>query len=174
MDPTMPPKDPMLQATLRQMADITLPPPVSMMPATWGWAALAGLVVLVLAFAFWRWHRRRAQNRYRRDALADLAALESGSGSDAGRLKALNALPALIKRTALAVWPREQVASLSGPGWVNFLRTNAGKAKIEPEGFAFFAEAEYRLANDDVPDEATARRVFAAARQWIEGHHVHP
>ncbi|MCV9999633.1 DUF4381 domain-containing protein [Pararhizobium sp. YC-54] len=173
MDPATPPKDPMLQATLRQMADIALPPPVSMMPATWGWAVLAGLVVLALAFALWRWLRRRAQNRYRRDALAELAVLEARIGTGPERLQALAALPAIVKRTALAVWPREQVAALSGEPWVEFLKAHAGKARIDAESYAFFAEAEYRLAGA-APDEAAAQRSFAAARQWIEGHDVHP
>lgn len=173
MDPTTPAKDPMLQATLRQMADITLPPPVSMMPATWGWAVLAGLVVLALALALWRWLRSRVQNRYRRDALAELAVLEARISAEPDRLQALAALPAIVKRTALAVWPREQVAALSGEPWVNFLKAHAGKARIDVESYRFFAETEYRLAGA-APDEAAARRSFAAARQWIEGHDVHP
>ncbi len=172
MDPaTAPQKDPMLAMTLRQMADITLPPPVSMMPATWGWAVVAGLIVLALAFAFFLWLRQRARNRYRRDALAEIGALEAKAGNEAGRIQALSALPAILKRAALAVWPREEVVGLSGPKWVEFLKSHAGKAAIDADGFAVFAEGEYRLAN---VDEQTARRSFAAARQWIEGHDVRP
>lgn len=173
MDPAVPPKDPMLQATLRQMADITLPPPVSMMPATWGWALLAGLVALALALLLWRWLRHHAQNRYRRDALAEIAALEARIGNDTDRGEALAALPAIVKRAALAVWPREQVAALSGPAWIEFLKVHAGKAKIDAGGYSLFAEIEYRLAGA-VPDAAAARQSFAAARQWIEGHDVYP
>lgn len=171
MDPTTPQKDPMLAATIRQMADITLPPPVSMMPATWGWAVLAGLVVLALAFAVFLWLRRRARNRYRRDALAEIGALEAKAGNEAERIEALAALPAILKRAALAVWPRDEVAGLSGAKWVAFLKAHAGKAVIDADGFAAFAEGEYRMAK---VDEQTARRSFAAARQWIEGHDVHP
>jgi hypothetical protein len=172
MDPTTAPqKDPMLAATIRQMADIALPPPVSMMPATWGWAVLAGLIVLAFAIAFFLWLRRRAQNRYRRDALAEIDTLEMRAGNEAGRVEALAALPGILKRAALAVWPREQVAALNGPAWVEFLKANAGKAQADADGYAIFTDAEYRLADID---EQTARRGFAAARQWIVGHHVHP
>jgi len=172
MDPaTAPQKDPMLAMTLRQMADITLPPPVSMMPATWGWAVVAGLIVLALAFAFFLWLRQRARNRYRRDALAEIGALEAKAGNEAGRIQALAALPAILKRAALAVWPREKVAGLSGAKWVEFLKAHAGKAQVDADSYVVFAEGEYRLAK---VDEQTARRSFAAARQWIEGHDVHP
>ncbi len=171
MDPTTPQKDPMLAMTLRQMADIALPPPVSMMPATWGWAVLAGLFALALALAAFLALRRRARNRYRRDALAEIGILEAKAGDEAGRIEALAALPAILKRAALAVWPREEVAGLSGPAWVEFLKGHAGKAAIDADGYDVFAQGEYRLAKVDEP---TAQRSFAAARQWIERHDVHP
>ncbi|NVP56112.1 DUF4381 domain-containing protein [Mycoplana rhizolycopersici] len=169
-----PPTDPMLAATLRELADIALPPPVSMMPATWGWVALAALIALALAFALWRWRRHRAQNRYRREALAELAALEAAVGQAAGRADALQRLPSLIKRTALAVWPRDAVAELAGQDWSDFLRTHAGKAVLDDETYRFFAETEYRLPAAGPANEDMARRAFAGARRWIEGHDVHP
>lgn len=169
-----PPTDPMLAATLRQMADIALPPPVSMMPATWGWAALAAALALALAFVLWRWLRHRAQNRYRREALAELALLETGINRPDGRKQALASLPSLVKRTALAAWPRETVAALNGPDWSDFLKAHAGKARIEDDTYRFFAETEYRLPAASLADEAAAKRTLSAARQWIEGHDVHP
>lgn len=173
MDPT-PAPDPMLGATLRQMTDIALPPPVSMMPATWGWAALLAAVVLVLAVVLRRRLRRRARNRYRREALAELSTLEKAIDTPAGRRHALQSLPALLKRTALAAWQRETVASLSGEGWSDFLRAHAGTARIDDEAYRFFAESEYRPSDLAATDEARARHSLAAARQWIEAHDVRP
>lgn len=173
MDPA-PAPDPMLAATLRQMADIALPPPVSMLPATWGWAALFGLVALVLAAVLWRWLRRYKRNRYRREALAELSRFEKEIDQPSGRRHAMQSLPALLKRTALAAWQRDTVASLSGNEWSGFLKTHAGKARIEGEAYRFFAEGEYRPATLAAMDEATARQRLAAARQWIEGHNVRP
>lgn len=173
MDPT-PAPDPMLDVTLRQMADIALPPPVSMMPATWGWAALMAAVALVLAAVLWHWLRRRARNRYRREALAELSHLEKAIDTPAGRRHALQSLPMLLKRTALAAWQRETVASLSGEGWSDFLRAYAGTARIDDEAYRFFAESEYRPSDLASADEAKARQRLAAARQWIEAHDVRP
>lgn len=136
MDPISAP-DPMLDATLRQMADIALPPAVSMMPATWGWAALIAAVALGLAAVLWHWLRRRARNRYRREALAELSHLEKAIDTPAGRRHALQSLPMLLKRTALAAWQRETVASLSGEGWSDFLRAHAGTARIDDEAYRF-------------------------------------
>lgn len=173
MEPTTPAHDPMLDATLREMADISLPPAVSMMPATVGWAVVAMVVLLALAFALWRWLVHRAENRYRRDALAELAALEAEIGQPDGRQRALASLPALLKRTALAVWPREAVAALNGQEWADFLKSHAGKARLDDAAYRFFSETEYRLPIA-VSDDAAVRRTISAARQWIEGHDVHP
>lgn len=173
MDPISAP-DPMLDATLRQMADIALPPAVSMMPATWGWAALIAAVALGLAAVLWHWLRRRARNRYRREALAELSHLEKAIDTPAGRRHALQSLPMLLKRTALAAWQRETVASLSGEGWSDFLRAHAGTARIDDEAYRFFAESEYRPSDLASADEAKARQRLAAARQWIEAHDVRP
>lgn len=168
-----PPNDPLLDATLRQLADITVPAPVSMMPQTWGWAALGGLFLLAGAFAFWRWYRRWEANRYRREALADLRDIEAKLAAPTTRGAALAALPVLLKRTALAIWPRESVAGLHGTGWTGFLDGHSGGPVFPIASARFFEEAEYRGSEAlcAVP-EPEARTYAAAARHWIEAHHV--
>jgi hypothetical protein len=162
----------MVAATLRQMADIVLPPPVSMLPSTWGWVLLAVVAALVIVVALWVWLRRRARNLYRREAIAELASLEASIGDPAGRRIMVTMLPALIKRTALAVWPREEVAALNGREWSVFLKAHAGKAEMEEGSYQFFEETEYRSIDEASLDEATVRRLATMARQWIEAHDV--
>lgn len=173
MEGAAPSVDPGLAAALRGLADIALPPPVSMLPQTWAWAVLAALVLLAIAFALCRWYRYRELNRYRREALSELRLIERHIGAAQTRGNALAALPALLKRTALAVWPREAIANLSGRGWTGFLDAHSG-GPIFPEASAhFFEEAEYRGAATlaSVP-ESEAKAYVAAARHWIEAHHV--
>lgn len=175
MEGTTPAIDPGLAAALRGLADIALPPDVSVLPQTWAWAVLAALVVLAIAFALWRWLRYRELNRYRREALCELRSLEDRIGAVQTRGDALAALPAILKRTALAVWPRETVANLSGSGWIGFLDAHSGGPVFPAAAAHFFEEAEYRepAALASVP-EAEARAHVAAARHWIEAHHVRP
>ncbi|KQY57982.1 hypothetical protein ASD52_22040 [Ensifer sp. Root142] len=173
MEGTTPAVDPGLAAALRGLADIALPPPVSMLPQTWAWAVLAGLVLLAIAFALRRWYRHRELNRYRREALGELRQIEQRIRAAQTRGDALAALPALIKRTALAVWPRETIANLSGKGWIGFLDAHSGGPVFPTTAAHFFEEAEYRgpavLAS---VTEAEAKAHVAAARHWIEAHHV--
>ncbi|MGF6176396.1 DUF4381 domain-containing protein [Ensifer sp. 4252] len=173
MEGSTPTVDPGLAAALRGLADIVLPPPVSMLPQTWAWAVLAALVLLVIAFALWRWLRYRELNRYRREALSALRLIEQRIGAAQTRGTALAAVPVLLKSTALAVWPRETIANLSGKGWTGFLDAHSGGPVFPTAAAHFFEEAEYRgpavLAS--VP-EAEAKAHIAAARHWIEAHHV--
>ncbi|MBP1886849.1 DUF4381 domain-containing protein [Sinorhizobium mexicanum] len=174
MEPAAPATtDPALAATLRDLADVALPAPVSMLPQTWGWAVLGAIILAAVAAALWLWLRRRATNRYRREALSELAGIEQYLADPATRGMALAQLPPLLKRVALAAWPRETVADLNGPLWVGFLAARSGGARLSPEFTRFFEEAEYRGEDAlGLTDEKRARAYAAAARQWIEGHDV--
>ncbi len=154
------------EATGTQSADslvglldqLILPPepaPVSMMPETAGWWILAAIVGLALAALGWRaWGRWRA-NAYRRAALAEL----DKAGEDVA------AIAAVLRRTALAAWPRTQVAGLVGEEWVAFLRSSGDF----PEALAWrLVQAPYRAQEED------EEGVSNAAEAWIRHHRVTP
>ena len=156
---------------LEKLADIVVPEPASWLPQTWGWAALAAVALVLAAWEYTRWRRRREANRYRALALRELARLEAALDDDAARVRALAALPELLKRVALAAWPRAEVAPLSGAPWVAFLREHAGRGGLPEAAARLLDDLEYR------PSEALARlgaeeakACARAARAWIEGH----
>ena len=72
--------------------------------------------------------RRFRKNRYRRLALEELAVIEQELQQPERRAKALAEIPVLLKWTALAAFPRSEVAGLSGEKWLAFLdKTIGGK-----------------------------------------------
>ncbi len=142
------------EADLSRLADIVVPPPVPWWPPAPGWwmllaALLAGLVILLVAAARgWR------RNAYRREALAALERLEPAADA--------TAVSAILKRTALAAYPREAVASLTGRTWLAFLdRTSGDHAFAEGGGLA--AAVSGAPAEDDAA-------LLAAARRWVRHH----
>jgi hypothetical protein len=165
--------DAQTRAALEKLADIALPAPVPWIPQTWGWATL-GVVLLALAvWAFARWRRRRAANRYRVEALAELGALEARLNDESSRADAIAALPALLKRVALAAWPRREVAALSGAAWVTFLRRHAPDSALPDATTRLLDDGEYRIRGDrPAVTLDDARAVADAVRAWIEGHRV--
>ena len=80
----------------------------------------------------------------------------------------LSSLPALVKRTALAAYPRERVASLSGEAWLEFLDRTGGTRE--------FTDGAGRLLIDLAYDpsltlpESEIDGVNAVARAWILRH----
>jgi Domain of unknown function (DUF4381) len=127
------------------------------------------LLVLVCCGAWRAWRRWRA-TAYRRAALAEWRQLKSQAVDPGQREAALRHLPELVKRTALAAFPREAVASLSGMEWLQFLdrtgHTDAfthGRGQLLPE-LAYDPRLAARL------DTAAVEDLFRIVERWISGH----
>jgi hypothetical protein len=107
--------------SLQNLNDIVLPSPVAWWPPAPGWYVLSALVlVALLVVGVLQWRRWR-DNRYRREALAELSSIRASASTGY-----LERVPELLKRAALSVWPREEVAALTGPDWHRFLDRTAG------------------------------------------------
>ena len=88
---------------------------------------------------------------------------------DSGEPGRLRDLPILLKRTALAAWPRSEVAALGGRDWARFLDATSGG-----NGFSAGAgETLERLAyggGTALPEPHELRRLTDAAENWIRRH----
>lgn len=156
---------------LSGLQEIPLPPLVSYWPRTMGWAILAAILVAAVAYAVWRWHRRRLANRYRRTALLRLRELQRQADDPSARSSSLSMLPQLVKQTALSFCPRHRIASLSDRTWLEFLDRT-----YRPRGFA---EGPGRLlprlayASPDelsrIPD-TDIQALFSLVGNWITHH----
>jgi hypothetical protein len=152
-----------LPQLMQKMHDVAVPAAIPFTPQTAGWWILAGLVLAMVMLLSWRIVRSRRRNQYRREALAALLAIETNTRQNPAATGAQIAL--LLKHTALAAYPRKQVASLHGSQWAQFLCQTANQ---DPEIEALadqLASAAYRK-------DIEAARLIAPARRWIEGHHV--
>ena len=143
-----------LPELLDRMHDIVVPEPISMLPATDGWLVLAGWLAAVALIVSVRARLRWKANAYRREALAQLDALAAPTG---------HALGLLIRRTAIAAFPRARVAHLYGEEWAAFLCQSANDDPVVAAGAQDLARAPYR------PD-VDASALVAPARRWIEVH----
>lgn len=154
-----------LPELIDQLEPVIVPPPVSLLPATAGWILLAlfigGVVVLLTLL-----HRRHlARQRYRHVALAELEQIELRLGPGVEPGDALGDVAAVVRRTALARWPRAQIAHLHGPGWRDFLVASARRDL--GTGLDGLTAGPYRA---DV-DLADVHAGLATARCWVRHHH---
>ncbi|KQV38612.1 DUF4381 domain-containing protein [Rhizobium sp. Root1204] len=166
------PLDPLTKLALKQLKDISVPEPVSWMPQTWGWGVVAFLLLCLIVFLSLQALRRYRANAYRRQALAELRAIELRIREPQTRHDAVDELAELLKRVALAAWRREDVAALSGAAWVDFLEkhSEAGTA----QSLRTLLDAyEYRHdpGSGGMPDTVFDDYI-SSARSWIGRHHV--
>jgi hypothetical protein len=157
-------------ASLDRLHDIIVPTPVPWWPPAPGWywvMAFAFIVLVAVLFTgFIRWQR----NRYRREALAELARQEAGLQNSELRAPALLALSELLKRTALTVFPREQVATLTGPKWFEFLDLTAKGASFRDPLGALLENAIYDPRTADTLDLQKLHCLVEGIRHWIKYH----
>ena len=118
----VPPLDPLTRVALESLKDIAVPQPVSWMPQTWGWALAAALLLVVFMLLALRALRGYRANAYRRQALVELNGIERRVLDPQTRHDAVGDLAELLKRVALVAWKREEVATLSGAAWIDFLK----------------------------------------------------
>jgi hypothetical protein len=134
--------------SLSRLADIRLPPPPPLWPpapAVW----LLLVVVLALAgIAVFQWLAWRRRHVYRRAGITLLSTAAS-----------VREVSVVLKRVALAAYPRERVASLVGAEWVEFLRGSGAAGGIDVLAAA-------------APDEAAGAELKRSARAWIKTHRV--
>jgi len=115
--------NPQEQALLDQLQDVALPATPGIWPLAVGWyvvAALVLLAVLCAVSALVQLNRKKNQDRWRQVALADHAAIRKHAGA-ATNTKVLSDLSVLMRRVALAVLPRSQVAGITDDEWLHAL-----------------------------------------------------
>ena len=154
--------DPKLAAALEGLRDIHLPPPVTIWPPAPGWWAIAALVLLAVVALEWAVRRRRAS--VRRLALCELAALESRFGAQPDRVELAVSLTTLLRRVALALRERAEVASLHGEPWIAFLTRGSADAAEAPRIVHDLIETAYR---GERSARGEPREWLAFARRWI-------
>ena len=91
------------------LRDIVVPEPVGFWPPATGVWVLVGVACIGLALLIWRGYAFWKARAYRRAGLARLAKIEGQLVSPGSQVAALRELSILLKRVALAAFPREQV-----------------------------------------------------------------
>ncbi len=157
--------------SLDRLHDIVEPSRVPWWPPAPGWYYLFALLLLgsfaLAVRAFIRWQT----NRYRREALVEWQRLQLLLADPSTRAEALSGLAEVLKRTALSVFPRRQVAGLSGEEWLAFLdRTGKTDSFSTPAGRLLEGAAyDPRLAA--TASESEVGQAASITKDWLADHH---
>ncbi|GEP02892.1 DUF4381 domain-containing protein [Methylobacterium oxalidis] len=149
--------------SLANLRDLAVPDPVPFWPLAPGvWIIAVGIAATGAVWLREAVRRRRA-NAYRRAALTELDAVAASLRPD---IRAVEQVSQVMKRAALAAFPREDVAPLTGAGWADFV--------VETGGGRIDAGALRRPLLDAygsrIPDVEEIRRFVDQARIWVCDH----
>lgn len=151
-----------MQETL-QLRDIHLPAPPDFWPPAPGWWILGALALGIAGWgALLAWRQFRI-HRQRRHILALLEQMERSSGTSA-TAEYLAQLSNLTRRLALMRFPRQEVASLTGPEWLQFLDRSGGDGQFSEGPGKVLAQGPYMR---ELPDDVDSRALTQLVRQWI-------
>ena len=142
-----------------------LPEAIGWWPLAIGWWLLAVLVVLavvlVVATAV-RWLRRRRKDP-RRLCLAEFEKIKQRFEQNADKAELLVSCSSLLKRSALTLFPRQDVAALSGERWLEFLL--AQSKGCDKSQFQCLVDGPYR---PQAQAQMAADALLAGCRQWLK------
>lgn len=135
--------------SLQDLRDIVTPDPPSFWPFAPGlWIAI-GVAVMLAVLLAWSYRERRRRNAYRRAGLALLDDARTG-----------HEVAVILKRVALATYPREEVASLIGDDWRQFLAASCPRHDVS-------------TLTAQPADAPPSPQSLETARAWIRHHRAH-
>lgn len=142
---------------LSQLNDIQTPDPIGWWPLAWGWY-LVLVLLLTGAFLLFKMIKTKfEQNKAKKQALRELAALDQNLTP----LQQVTMINNILKRVVLAYAQRDDVANLTGIPWAEWLNRQGNKGHfIDPDLLT--------LAYQSSCDAAHSERYQQQARAWIE------
>lgn len=141
--------------SLDRLHDLVLPPAVPWWPPAPGWYVVIALALTAAAWMALRSWKRWESNAYRREAARELASLESSA-----------AIAELLRRTALAIAPREEIAEKTGTAWLDWLAAHFPEPMPDTVRVQLTAGV-YRASSGS--QELSSLRDYAV--RWIAQHH---
>jgi hypothetical protein len=154
--------------SLEQLKDIHLPNPIGWWPIAWGWYLLGLLIITLLAtlsYCIWKYYKRTGAKR---EALTLLKQYFQTYKAERNCQSSSAQVSELMRRVALAYFPREEVASLQGEAWIAFLNNHSKTVNFAPIK-ELILELPYRtkvLASNTPNPDLTP--LFTCAKAWIK------
>ncbi len=151
---------------LAQLKDIHLPNPVSWWPLAPGWYVMGIFILFLISlFAFWL-YKRHAHALAKKQALKLLAHYKKQYEKTSDTSLTSAHISELLRRVALVYYPRDQVASLQGDAWLQFLNETSKGIDFNP----------IRHMLLDTPfkqkDTVNLTPLFHKAEHWIKQRRV--
>lgn len=132
------------------LKDIHLPEPISWWPPAIGWWILAGVLILLMVLSYWLYTRITRRTAIK-TAMKLLQKIQQDTSSSPEQI--LAELATLIRRVAISIFPREDVAGLTGKAWLKFLDETMGEPRFSEQAGSLLTNVRYRKENQQIDVE---------------------
>ncbi|MEY8673844.1 DUF4381 domain-containing protein [Francisella philomiragia] len=148
---------------LAQLKDIYLPARVSQWwPLAYGWWLLLGLIVLVFIIFLIILHFRKKRNSYKDSIVNDFRKTIEETQQNKPK-EALQNISVYLKRVALQKFPNQEIKTLHGEQWLEFLDSKMKKQNFKNTKANMLANS-YRAIE---LDRQTLNEILTVAEQWL-------
>lgn len=150
---------------LAKLKEIALPESISYFPQTPAWYILFGVIALLILFFLWKQYKHYQNNKYRRVALAELSKIKSE--------KTYEEIPELVKRVALVFSDRNEIASLSGETWLEFLNKSYKGNGFSSDAGSLFVDLAYSSQTRiKLYQQGENENLINLISEWIKKHNA--
>ena len=123
------------------LRDIHLPETIGWWPPAMGWWILIFAIPLLIFLFFWLY---KSLTRHTAIKTAKQLLQTIKQNNEASNEQKLTELSMLIRRTAISVFPRTDVAGLTGKAWLEFLDNSLDKPRFTEEAGTLLTNEVYR------------------------------
>ncbi|MBL1275391.1 MAG: DUF4381 domain-containing protein [Ectothiorhodospiraceae bacterium] len=160
------------------LRDIHLPEAIGWWPLALGWWLLIALLILI-PLIIWGAKRYIARQQLRKQALANLSAIETNFKQHQNDQQLVSEVSILLRRICISHFPRADVAGLSGEAWTQFLnsRSHSSPRSQKPHSpvIHFDDESCFALMTGPYQQQQcdiNSQKLLDACRGWIK--HLKP
>ena len=144
------------------LKDIHLPDAIGWWPPAVGWWLLAVLIPALIVVLYWC-YKRLTRKTAINTAKKNLTAIKNNAALD--NTQKLRALSMLLRRVAISVNPRTDVASLTGRPWLAFLDQSLTDAPFTEGCGQLLETAPYR---NTAPTEPEIIKLIGLCEDWLK------
>lgn len=143
------------------LRDIHMPDPISWWPPAIGWWLILLLLITLTCLAYWLWkqHQKKAVFRAAHKAYTNI---ESDYRIQQDQRNLASELSVLLRRVAISISSRRQVAALKGEAWLTWLNQQSREPYFAGNIGQTLLSAPYQLKPD-----YDANALLRACEKWL-------